>query len=195
MLAALQGIAPDDVSLTSPRLELPPEVVARTRRRIIDILDQCSREDVPGAMGREPLKLADEIFSLAGDIYLGSRINLEETEPRSSRSPERIVRMAEEYFFAADGEPISLADLCKATGVGKTTLYNAFANICGVPPLSYFHKRRLMQARSTLLNSDATWGAVKRAALSAGLTELGRFSVEYRQLFGESPSATLRQVQ
>jgi AraC-like DNA-binding protein len=32
---------------------------------------------------------------------------------------------------------------------------------------------------------------VKRAAYDAGFTEMGRFSVEYRRFFGESPSDTL----
>jgi len=31
-------------------------------------------------------------------------------------------------------------------------------------------------------------------ALRSGFLELGRFSVEYRQMFGESPSETLRQT-
>jgi AraC-like DNA-binding protein len=33
---------------------------------------------------------------------------------------------------------------------------------------------------------------VKEAALDNGFWDLGRFSVEYRKLFGESPSVTLR---
>jgi AraC-like DNA-binding protein len=93
--------------------------------------------------------------------------------------------------MAAVGEPLTLADLCAAAGVGKSALYTAFHRVCGVSPLAYFHKRRLTQARSLLINSEPRSGAVKHAALSAGLTALGRFSVEYRQLFGESPSITL----
>ena len=34
-------------------------------------------------------------------------------------------------------------------------------------------------------------GAMKQAALGAGYTHLGRFAVEYRELFGEPPSTTL----
>ncbi len=84
-----------------------------------------------------------------------------------------------------------MADLCCAAGVSQSTLYRAFDAVCGEPPLSYFHKRRLADARRSLTNLPACRGAVKRAALAAGLTEFGRFSVEYRELFGESPSATL----
>jgi AraC-like DNA-binding protein len=76
-------------------------------------------------------------------------------------------------------------------GVSQSSLHLAFYSVCGEPPLAYFHKRRLMRARSALLNSAPERSAVKRAALDVGFTELGRFSVEYRRLFGESPSVTL----
>jgi len=50
---------------------------------------------------------------------------------------------------------------------------------------------RMKQARDRLRGATPEHGAVKRAALDAGIRELGRFSVEYRKLFGESASATL----
>ena len=101
---------------------------------------------------------------------------------------------AEERFFASQGAAVSLADLCAATGVSQSTLYRAFDAVCGEPPLAYFHKRRLTVAGRVLVKSSARHGGVKRAAMAAGLTEFGRFSVEYRRLFGESPSATLNRT-
>ena len=101
------------------------------------------------------------------------------------------MRRAEERFIAAGGQTVSLADLCAAAGVGRTTLQEAFHRLYGESPLGYFHKRRLTQAHETLMLGPSGRAAVKRAALGAGLTALGRFSVEYRLLFGEYPSATL----
>jgi AraC-like DNA-binding protein len=63
--------------------------------------------------------------------------------------------------------------------------------MCGSSPMAYFKKRRLTDARLALLQSAPETSLVKRAALGAGLTHLGRFSTEYHQLFGELPSATL----
>ena len=97
--------------------------------------------------------------------------------PQHGKRPQRIVRLAEEG--------------CTAAGVSKNTLYPAFHSVCGESPLAYFHKRQLTQVRSVLINSEPARGRVKRAALGVGFTELGRFAVEYRRLFGESPSATL----
>ena len=101
------------------------------------------------------------------------------------------MRRAEERFAVAEGGPISLADLCAAAGVGKNALYRSFHTVCGEPPLSYFRRRQLVHARSLLLGSRPERGAVKRVALDVGFTEFGRFAVEYRRLFGESPSATI----
>jgi AraC-like DNA-binding protein len=48
--------------------------------------------------------------------------------------------------MAAEGTPISLADLCAAAGVSKSALYPAFHSVCGEPPLAYFQKRRLARS-------------------------------------------------
>jgi len=134
--------------------------------------------------------VSSTIIGLLVDAYLCAP-----TEPplkTRARPPEEIVRRAEERFFEANGGPISLADLCAAAGVGQSALYRAFHSVCDEPPLAYFQKRRLTDARRALLKSPEHRGAVKQAAMSVGLTEMGRFSVEYRRLFGESPSATLK---
>jgi AraC-like DNA-binding protein len=41
------------------------------------------------------------------------------------------------------------------------------------------------------LSADATLAKVTEIAMSFGFAELGRFSVEYKKAFGESPSQTL----
>jgi transcriptional regulator GlxA family with amidase domain len=51
---------------------------------------------------------------------------------------------------------------------------------------------RLSRARGALLSADASLTTVTAIATGFGFLELGRFSVEYRQIFGESPSRTLQ---
>jgi transcriptional regulator GlxA family with amidase domain len=50
----------------------------------------------------------------------------------------------------------------------------------------------LNRARTALLGANRNEGCVTEIATELGFTELGRFSVRYRQMFGESPSETLR---
>ena len=49
----------------------------------------------------------------------------------------------------------------------------------------------LNAARLDLVADDSPLHTVTEIALDNGFTHLGRFSVNYRELFGESPSETL----
>lgn len=178
-IAALRGVGPEDVDLSLPFLTLPGELAERLRRLVATIIPQAA--STAPADGRQILETLAEAFLMGKPGPAGR-----------ARSQSTIVRRAEECFAEADGERVSLADLCAAAGVGKTSLYNAFRVIYGQTPLRYFQLRRLAKAREILLQASPERGEVKRAALGVGLTELGRFSVEYRTLFGESPSVTLR---
>jgi AraC-like DNA-binding protein len=50
---------------------------------------------------------------------------------------------------------------------------------------------RLSQVRGALLSARGQLVTVTEIATDFGFGELGRFSVEYRKVFGESPSQTL----
>ena len=52
--------------------------------------------------------------------------------------------------------------------------------------------QRMSQARAHLRRGLPVPGSVKEAALRFGFREAGRFAVDYRRLFGRSPSAALR---
>jgi AraC family ethanolamine operon transcriptional activator len=67
---------------------------------------------------------------------------------------------------------------------------NAFQSLYHVSPIRFLHLRRLHQVRRALRRNAQT--SVTEVALRFGFGNLGRFAVEYRRLFGESPSQTLR---
>ena len=76
--------------------------------------------------------------------------------------------------------------------MSPSTLQKACLTATGLTPCRYFIHRRLKQARAALLAADPHEALVTNIALEHGFTEHGRFSVRYRELFGESPSDTLR---
>ncbi len=59
-------------------------------------------------------------------------------------------------------------------------------------PVRYLWLRRMHQARHALLQASEGGATVTSIALAHGFWELGRFSVAYRGLFGETPMASLR---
>ncbi len=190
-VAALRGVHPQEIRLGDGILNLPAPVVAGLRERLVTVLAQTSGARGSSLSEQERRNFTNELYQLLIDAYLDARPDAGVCAQRVSRQKE-IVRRAEERFVAAGDQPVSLADLCAAAGVGRTALQLAFQGLYDESPLGYFRKRRLMQARETLVLAPPERAAVKRAALGAGLNALGRFSVEYRLLFGERPSATLR---
>jgi transcriptional regulator GlxA family with amidase domain len=84
-----------------------------------------------------------------------------------------------------------ISDLGRIARLHPRTLARAFKAIHGTTPVRYFRDLRLAKAREALSNADPAT-TVKEVALRLGFRELGRFAVEYRQQFGESPSETVR---
>ena len=59
-------------------------------------------------------------------------------------------------------------------------------------PIRFLTLRRMHLAHRALLRADQSKATVTQIVTNHGFWELGRFSVAYRALFGESPSETLR---
>lgn len=95
------------------------------------------------------------------------------------------------------GRPESVwttADVARATGVSARALQKAFAHADEPPPMKYLRQLRLHRARADLIDASRAGSstAVTAVANRWGFVHLGRFAQQYRQLFGETPSETLR---
>lgn len=104
----------------------------------------------------------------------------------------KVFRKARAFLHERSHTPVYLAELCAASGVPERTLRNIFQTVLGVSPLKYLQLRRMRQVREALQKADKRNHSVKQIALESGFWELGRFAVEYKRLFGESPSETLK---
>lgn len=187
--AALLGTGPEDVVTENALLELPVPLKKLLVARCARLLSQVPAEGEAYERICTEALLA-EVQEILLEIYLlGRRVSGRVNA--AYRNGPRIVRRAEAHFERCGNDPISLADLCAATGVSSSALYAAFADTVGMPPLRYFRMRRLNSVHHALERSVSERGLVTHVATSHGFSELGRFSVEYRQVFGTSPSATL----
>ena len=112
-------------------------------------------------------------------------------EHLSNGSAAAIARRAQAFIEDEYQNTIRLSDLCAHTGVGLRTLQRCFASHFQISPFEYIKARRLNEARRDLVTADPSICTVTQIATGNGFPHLGRFSVEYRAHFGESPSETL----
>jgi AraC-like DNA-binding protein len=108
------------------------------------------------------------------------------------RHRSRVMRRLEEALMANPEEPLYMAELAAQVGASYWTLRNCCLEYLGISPKRYLWLRRMNLARRALRNADAERSTVTDIASNYGFWELGRFSVAYRSLFGESPSTALR---
>ena len=111
--------------------------------------------------------------------------------PRGMRRSTAVMRRLYELLDASDGLPLSLLDVCTQLGVPRRTLHNACVEHIGLSPHRFLWLRRMNLTRQALLRADPACTTVTQIATKAGFWELGRFSVNYKRLYGESPSVTL----
>src|SRR5262245_23541844 len=106
----------------------------------------------------------------------------------------RIIAHFEEFLAARRYEPVYVPEVCRSISVSERTLRACCHEYLGMGPARYLRLRRMQLARRALLRADPTSATVTRIATEYGFWELGRFSVEYRALFGETPSASLHRL-
>jgi AraC-like DNA-binding protein len=89
-------------------------------------------------------------------------------------------------------EHLPVPELCASVGVQERKLRVCCAEFLGMSPGNYGRLRRLNLVRTTLRRGDPATATVAEVARRYGFSELGRFAGEYRMVFGEAPSATMR---
>ena len=113
--------------------------------------------------------------------------------PRGPRG--RRGRVLEAALKIIESGPLNAWDasqLATATGVSRRTLENAFRDGLGVSPAALIKARRLGALARDLYSSGHTTDRVARLAHEHDFQHLGQLAADYRALFGELPSQTLR---
>lgn len=114
--------------------------------------------------------------------------------PHRTSSPPplpRGVRRALDAMRASAERDWSVTELAQVAGLSSRTLQRQFGMFLGKTPRAALRDVRFESARRELLQGlpDAK---VMDVALRSGFPHCGRFSVEYRRRFGETPSQTLK---
>jgi AraC family ethanolamine operon transcriptional activator len=104
----------------------------------------------------------------------------------------KIVKEAENYVHRQAHRPVHISELCSYLKISRRTLHRCFADALGIGPCTFLRHKRLCFVHSALRRSDQEKTLVTDVATQFGFIELGRFSQQYRDLFGEYPHETLR---
>jgi AraC-like DNA-binding protein len=106
-------------------------------------------------------------------------------------SPEKLVRDILHYLDTVGARPVHISEICERFNVEERTLYRHFHSVVGMAPKAYLRIKRLNDVH-TELRRDGLTMSVADVASAHGFLEHGRFAGDYRRLFGELPSQTLR---
>jgi AraC-like DNA-binding protein len=161
-------------------------------RQLADAFDDV--EDVLARPGGEPIddvaRLQD---NLLGAVAWSARQNRHGAVwSRSFVTSDRIVDRCLDFVRSTSTWQPRAVDLCRAAAMSERRVRSAFLHVTGMSPNPYFRLVALNQARTLLRQAQKDSTTVTDVAGVLGFHNLGRFARDYRALFGEFPSETLR---
>lgn len=107
----------------------------------------------------------------------------------------QLIQQAEKMMTENLNYPWTIQVFCKNLYVSQRTLRYAFQECLGMSPMSYLKTQRLKQVHCQLKASDPNQTTVTDIAIQCGFWHMGQFAQDYRKMFGECPSETLRRYQ
>lgn len=169
-------------------LAVPPGFIPSWKR----VLDSVLAEDLEQTEERDDRAVLEQVLvdALVDGLDACSRWSDPRGRQAAARRRTALVQRARRLLVDERDGPYDSAAVCASLGVPERTLQHAFREVLGVSPRAWSRLARLHRARQ-LLSLGGAAGGVTDVALRCGFDQLGRFSVQYRQLFGERPSETL----
>lgn len=97
------------------------------------------------------------------------------------------------YLNNHAGQPIQMIDLTALVGKSERTVERIFKKYFSITPYSYLKIHRLHLIRNHLQRMDKSFSTnIGDIAMKNGFMQLGYFGSEYKKIFGETASETLR---
>ncbi|RTM11010.1 MAG: AraC family transcriptional regulator [Bradyrhizobiaceae bacterium] len=189
--AALSGRAAGAVEF-DPVIDLEAPAGQALRRSLAELMLLAERLGPSGRLSATAM--ADWRELLLDHLLNGQRHGLSDAiatfSGRAERLP-RVLRAARDHLAGNAGEPLDLAQLACASGIGIRALQLGFRRHFGQSISEMLLDMRLaaLHARLAQGSPDAS---ITDIAFDLGFTHLGRMAGAYREKFGETPSATLR---
>lgn len=150
-----------------------------------------------GALAREVSRLAEawedvrarpesaaHLRALVCTLLVEAFGDLRAGDGPASLAPERVVEAVRAHIDAHCAEPLSVDDLVRLSGYGRTRLFALFAAQAGTTPIDYLNRRRVARAQELLEDAARPLGEVAEAC---GFASADYFARVFRKYVGLSP--------
>lgn len=189
----MAGIVAGGFDLRPPSNELivTPQPCAIERLRQLHSAAGVLAESAPEVISHP--EVAHGLEQALTEAMVGCLSTNEEAEDKSAQRRHRtIMRRFHSVLQANANRAFYVLEIAEAIGTSVRSLSACCQEHLGMGPKKYLLLRRMHLTRQALSKADANVTTVTNVATQYGFWQFGRFAVEYKHLFGESPSVTLR---
>lgn len=128
------------------------------------------------------------IEALVNGFAKGSAIEA----PSETRKHRDVALRFEALLTSEPERAFRMAEICEALGDSERTLRLACEEQLGMGPIDYARRRRMELVHRSLRQGTPDMASIADLAWRYGFRSPGRLAVDYRAVYGELPSATLR---
>lgn len=178
-------------TLDLARLEESPRLTVAQRRldQLRYLLERVVNHSANGLNSQLQQDLASNAL-----LELLSEDNLTTETTPSYTHRKQVVDKVKAHIVGNPNATVSMTELCELTHVSRRTLQYSFESILGISPLQFLRTARLNQVRRAL--SDPLHELpIAITAANWGFWHPGQFAKDYKALFAENPSETVRRAQ
>jgi AraC-like DNA-binding protein len=167
-----------------------PSPAALLRLRALHFSARRLAEGAPGLLASLTSVHLEQAFIQA--LFETIHVPAPPFDTKARQHQQIVISRFHSILEAAGDQSFDMLEISRAIGVSSRTLRAACQIQLGVSPTQYLLLRRMHAVRRTLLQADPAIARVTAIATEYGFWELGRFAHKYRQIFGETPSKTLK---
>jgi AraC family ethanolamine operon transcriptional activator len=196
---AMHRPLPPDHLISNGVLQLNCMALHQLQRYLKTLIDAARGQSSPDLSLQSPITvgslrtsfIVNDVLSLLVDAFTAEPNHF---LPETSSRQRHLVKRADALMREHLQHPPTLKELCQQLGRSSRSLSSAFREVYGLPPMTYFKTLRLQGVRQTLKTVDPMTTCVTDIATDWGFLHMGQFSQDYKRMFGESPSSTLKRV-
>ena len=165
-------------------------VILVLRQFLLDLFTSAACEPALLEADLHRLRMRDELLDhLAAAVASAGDESCNATRTQPFPAPQSaLVDRARQLVAGRLDDPPTVGEICTQLGVSRRTLQSCFQATWGMGPLAWLNTLRLNAVRRQLKTAES----VTEAATRFGFWHFGHFARDYRELFGETPSQTLR---